>query len=275
MFRVKKSLAEPIMPYRRRPGRRPCLAVWLAAAGGFAVVVGAVYLVIFSGYARVKNIIVVGAKQTIPSEVKHAVVEERAKSAVWRSWVGPERMLFWIGSRGAAALPAVPAIRTRTIKIDLKKKTVRIVVDERVTWGIWCRMVGGCVAIDREGIVLGDAPRGDGYLIPLMITESETPPVPNQSVMTNSAQWKMTLSALQAVAESGHVPSRAIFRAAAAEEWQVETVRGPSVEGRMTIMFSSRFIPDRLEEIIQTVIDRASGPVRVIDFRVPDKVYYR
>lgn len=253
---------------RKRAIRR---RVWLYGSGILLVLItgSLVYLAAYSEVGKVKNISVTGNKRVSEEAILEAAVAGARRGNAWTSWLGPDSILFWEFGRESEIPKISPKLASVTIEKNLLGRTVRVSVEEREAEGVWCIEETDCYVFDKEGIIFASAPNVSGYLL-LKIVAEKMPVRLGEKALRNEMWLGNMRETIEEVAEAGIIAGVARIENLEDKEWKIETAEGAE------ILLSLDFKPNNLKEILKEFSEkRGLEKMRVIDFRVPEKVYVR
>lgn len=242
------------------------IAWWMAA---LALIGGGTYALVETDALIVQEVRVEGVRLADHEKVKEALAAAAMRPP--RSWFGEQLTPFWLFLGAPKSfLAAFPMFRDVTVRTDVFSRTVTIRAEERELYGVWCRSGGDCYAFDREGIVFGEAPDTRGTLI-ARVMDARTEPLVNGEAVLTDAGWRGRILETLAVIHALKLTPRTItVHEDALREWEVALAEGP------TLRFSFTFVPERLEDALASLSRRGDfRTLTYLDFRVPDRLYYK
>lgn len=254
---------------RVRARRRLLVKVILWWTVALIVVGGGIYGLIKVDAFFVKEVYVEGVRLADHEKMKEALVAAVMRPP--RSWVAEDITLFWLFlDPPEVFLAAFPMFRDVTVATDLFAREVVIRVEERELYGVWCLAGGDCYAFDRDGMTFGRAPQTVGTLI-TKVSDIRTKAFwPGEAVLA-TPEWRARMFSTLRIIDTLHLSHRMVtVRDEALREWDVALAEGP------TLRFSFAFVPERLEDALTSLSRR--GDFRTLthlDFRVPDRLYYK
>ncbi len=145
----------------------------------FFLIIGALYLIIYSSLFQIKNIEITGNKNVKTEEIINGakkVVSEQSKLA---SFLTTNNILIW-KIEPDLFQKAIPQIEKLTIEKDYFNRQIKINVQERQKFGVWCMAPDSSVAsstptqqlsleecfwFDNQGTIFSGAPSVEGGLI--------------------------------------------------------------------------------------------------------------
>lgn len=254
---------------RARARRRIFFKVFLGWVLVVVLLGGGIYLMFTTGALAVAEVRVEGVRLADHEKVKAALAEAAAYPP--RSWLPEDFTLFWLFLNPPEAFRAsFPMFRDVKVTTNLFAREVVIRAEERELYGVWCLAGGDCYAFDREGIAFGKAPETSGTLITKVSDVRAAALAPGEVVLPN-AEWRGRMLETLAVLDALRLSPRTItVREEALREWEVALAEGP------TLKFSFAFMPERLEDALATLSRRGDfRALTYLDFRVPDRLYYK
>ena len=232
------------------------LRVYLIILAVIVVLGGVVYGLDAIPWFRVTDVAVTGNTLVSASDVRQALTALTAKKPVL-ALLGGDHVFLWLRS-GEVALN-IPAVRSASVQSHPFERRIDVVVRERTFAGIRCTEAE-CAAFDEEGIVYARAPEAVGQLFLVVRGEEEL----SSKEVARFSEVRNTLAA------RGVAVSEMRMRAAELNEWEVVLTDGK------TLYFDRSFIPDDFGAIMEALIAREDfAKMHSVDFRVPNKIYFR
>lgn len=257
--------------YRRFESQRTFFITLAATSGIVLICIGLVYLIVWSPLFRVQSLTVDGANLATPPHVLRTVVTaELLRSAPWwRGILGPENTLFW-SLDTTRKLTGTSYLKSITLQTSLLRRSVTVAVEERRALGVWCVGERACFVFDQNGIVFAKAPEVRGVLITKVNDESGRIIAPHGGVLPYNQWFANMLHTLEMLDEARMGATRVALHNIELREWEATTTAG------LTFHFSLNFIPENLSKIMRDVQSRlAISELTYLDFRVPNRLYYR
>ncbi|MDO8752196.1 MAG: FtsQ-type POTRA domain-containing protein [Candidatus Wolfebacteria bacterium] len=245
--------------------------VWLYGSGILLVLIvsSLVYLAAYSEVGKVKQITVTGNERVSKEAILKAAIAGARRGNAWTSWLGPDSILFWEFGRENEISKISPKLASAAMEKNLLGRTVRIAVEEREAEGVWCVEEIDCYVFDKEGVIFAGAPNVSGYLL-LKIVAEKMPVRLGEKALRNEVWLGNMRETIEEVAEAGIIAGVARIESPEDKEWKIKTAEGTE------ILFSFDFKPKNLKGILKDFAEkRGLANMRVIDFRVPEKVYVR
>lgn len=250
--------------------RRLIARVLIGWGAVVAILGGGVYALVATNALAVNEIRVEGVRLADQASVKETLVAS-AREGRMRGWIGPELIPFWFFlDPPSSFFAAYPMFKSAEVDVQLFARTVAIRVTERALYGTWCIKSGTCYAFDEGGTVFGEVPTLEGVVVSKIADERTAPFAPGESVIPEGAWRERFFETLEVLARLKLTPRAITVRDYAVREWDVALAEGPLLK------FSFMFVPERLEEALQTISRRADfRGMEYLDFRVQDRLFYK
>lgn len=255
---------------QRRKRRRAALKKWgLAVLLLTLLLAGAVYGVLASGVLVVSEFEVRGARLT-PEGALLGALADAVVEAPPGSWLGKDNLLTWLfAGDPALRLGAFPALESFSVTADIPDRKVIVEVREREALGVWCGSTE-CFAFDKNGVLFSRVPEVEGALILKVRDESGAVLEEGRAVFTDLTWMERLLGTLAIVRRHKLAIGDVLVRDLALREWEVRLRGGPA------LYFSFDFVPENLEGVLEGVGSRLDlSKLTYLDFRVPNRVYYK
>ncbi len=233
--------------------------------------IGFLYFVIFSGFFRVQSIQINGLK-TIPETLFLNRTESNLISKdMFHSLLTPGNVLFWKLNPGSLNFQnIIPAIDTVSTHVNLESKSVTLTATERVLYGISCTTNNECLAFDKSSVLFSKAPIPEGTLFVKVQDLNNRTPFVGATLLPQSDWTSRLIEALDAIRKDNIPISTVIIKDYTLLEWEAVSPLG------FSFYFSFDFIPDNLDVILQNLASRVNFKnLSYIDFRVPDRLFYK
>ncbi len=265
---------------------RTKLKVFLIAFLFLAFIGAGGYLVYASGFFKIKNIEISGvenySKENLVSDLKDFFKNRSAIS----SFLGPDNVLIWTADMGAF-LSKEPQFKNITVQKDIFSRFVKVEVEEREKFGIWCLIKKNiisenasstveqtetsenCFWFDKEGIIFVEAPAIESELFNRVmdLTGRELKSgdkVLDNRLMENLVKIFNVFNAADIKSKTTHLNDLK------SEEVVVKPLSFP------VSFFSLRFSPDFSISAIRALKkDKRWDKIQYADFRVENRVYYK
>lgn len=231
------------------------------------LVIGVVYLVFRSSFFQIAGLEVVGSQKN--EEIKGELISVLSKTSKFRSWLGPENILFWSPKTIQKIPPSLFWLSDLTLKRDWFSRKISIEVKERQSWLLWCSADSSYYWLDETGIVFALAPQAEGFIVPKVFTENGQPLLFGQPFSDNSDLVKNTLEIIKQLQDSSLPVSRFLIKDINLQEMTVET-------GGPELYFSLRYLPQNLSQLLANLAGRVNfQKLEYVDFRVENRIYYK
>jgi hypothetical protein len=228
---------------------------------------GVVYFVFRSSFFQVVGIEVVGSQRA--EEIKGELISVLSKISKFRSWLGPENLLFWSSKSVKKIPPSLYWLSDLTLKKNWSLKKIFIEVKERQPYLIWCLAGLQCYWLDDAGVIFTFAPEAEGYIIPKVFAEDDRQLLFGQPFLDNPVLVKNALEIIKQLKNSSLTISRFLVKNINLQEIEAET-SGP----RLYLNF--RFPLQNLNGLLASLARRLDfQKLEYIDFRVENRIYYK
>ena len=204
------------------------------------VVVGGTYLLFHAEFLKA-TVAVSGMRLTDESSVLKELIANRFDSGALREFMGPDNVLFWyFGGAEDSLASLLPAIQSEKTRVNVFARSVTVDVTERTLVGVWCVIGGECYGFDKDGVIFMSVPETSGSLILRVTDENPGIKVPGQRVLPEPDWLGRFLTAIEAVKGSLGGIAAVTVHNVTLHEW------------RLTL-----------------------AKLSYIDFRVPNRIYYK
>jgi hypothetical protein len=293
---MRRESFSPIVEEQRPRKVRGKLLVWCGVATvAAAAAVGTVYLFVVSG-TFTASFVFPDMKLASSSALFKELVAERMAEHPFLRFLGADSVLFWRGSGTVHLLAALsPAVADVTVDVQLAERRVSFSVTERPIVGVWCFPGRGgepsrgetaassaaptvtghepsptCYGFDDDGVLFTDVPDVSGSLILKVMDENQDLPVLGQRVLLKREWYDRFRETLAAIDENGRAIVAVRVRDAGIREWEVTLAEGT------VLHFSFEFVPENLGSVLRSLGERLKfESLSYIDFRIPNRVYYK
>jgi hypothetical protein len=205
-----------------------------------------------------------------------AVVERDSRLA---HLFGRDHFFVWPSAIDEHDLGNLPNVRTLTLEKNYRTRTVRVRIEEREPFGIWClrkRAPVECFWFEYDGTVFEPAPEAEGKLIRVVSDHVNEKLAFGEKILP--AHF---LPTLRAVLDFLLLSPLAV-REVRYEDPALQEVRATMFEGP-ELYFSLRFSPEGAFGVVGSLLekDRAGtlsprfNELQYIDFRVENRAYYK
>jgi len=203
--------------------------------------------------------------------LKNHLIAQMLQKRKWRSIVGAENILFWLGETKPLVVENMPAVKAVNIKVDFFQKKVFIEAKEREIVGTFCDSNSSyCYFFDEEGVLFFEAPQTEGNLILKIIDKNNRHLFLGQKALKNPQWLKNILMVWDIFQKSDVEPISIILDDLNLRQWEIDTFSGPK------FYFSLDNLPSNLAQILKGLAGRLEfNTLQYIDFRIPNRVYYK
>ncbi len=258
---------------RQRRIKKARVWLWVLSFALIVLVVsGAVYVVLYAGIFSVQSVEVINNRLQPDTVLTAALTTEAIRNRPLLGLIGSDNILFWIMTNKNKLLnrDILPSVESVRVEPSLFNRTLKIIVTERKTEGVFCANRTHCFAFDADGVLFAFAPRVEGALIFRVDGEGERVVVLGRSFLPKADWVQNVLNTVEILERNKFYISIVKLRDQKLAEWEAELFTGP------TLYFSLSFVPSDFEEIIQTLSDRVDlDELSYVDFRVEGRIYYR
>lgn len=234
---------------------------------------GFLYTVFFTDILRVNAVAIGGSDIVSKQSVRSAAIAEGMKNFPFRFLFGPDTIVFWyLREKEIEGLSReLPLIANVNVAVDLfKEKKVTLSVKEKDIAGVWCENADSCFAFDKEGILFAPIPKPEGILLLLVEDTYERSLALGQKIVSEEKWFKNITDVIEHITQSGVPIAKIKINAPAFREW------GAVLPSGLNIYFSFDFVPENFNSVFKNLMERlAVSKLTYLDFRVPNRVYYK
>ncbi|MCL5004577.1 MAG: hypothetical protein M1170_01370 [Patescibacteria group bacterium] len=265
---------------------RTKLKIFLIVLLFLALIGAGGYLVYASGFFKVKNIEISGLKNYSKENLTVDLKDFFKNRSAISSFLGPENVLVWTADVGAF-LSKEPQFKNLIVQRDILGRFVKIEVQEREKFGIWCLIKNNiaentsstiaqktdvnenCFWFDKDGIIFVEAPTIESELFNKVADSTGRDLKSGDKVL--DSRLMVNLVKIFNVFDEVDIKSKtAQLNDLKAEEVVVRPLSFP------VSFFSLRFSPDFSIAAIKTLKkDKRWDKIQYADFRVENRVYYK
>lgn len=256
-----------------------CVVLFFCAAAFIAVF----YFLIYGNFFNVKTIEVSGSKLFGAEETTKIIIPYAIPAFPWRALFAPDHMLFWqLARTHRITSRVIPIFESILIKLDWGKRLLKIEVNERSFFGIWCsdeNIIEGangeekkeeCFVFDRNGVVFGRSPRAEGALLLKIRNENPLSGFLGGGILPQESWMENIFNTLDTIKNGGRNTSLITIGDYALHEWEARLDDGPK------LIFSLDFIPQNLAGLLQNLEKKFDlEKLDYVDFRVQNRIFYK
>jgi cell division septal protein FtsQ len=240
---------------------------------GFAFIIflgGLVYLIFYSPYLKLQRIEVSGTNLLSTEFLKERVAALIIQDNDFWKRVGSDNILFWkFSQKPTTPSTFLPSVASINFDVDLWNRTLYFSVTERKPIGVWCRGEE-CRSFDENGVIFAEAPSVEGVLILRVDDKSSASFVLGESALPRKEWFLNMLKVIGEVKSKNFQVTSVKVEELELRDWQIDTSAG------ITMLFNFNFVPDNLGKVLEYLKERlARSKIKVLDFRVPNRIYYR
>lgn len=240
----------------------------------YLVVLGSLWITLWTQAFRLKSFEIVGAKGVAQEDLIN-LLRWQVMGAGWKHVLGFDNILVWPETLPPQKLAYLPALKNLEIHKDFRERTLRLALEERSPFGIWClveREVPECFWFDEEGVILARAPLAEGNLIPVVNDYSQSKLTLGGKILPQE-QISNLFSVLRVLAAAKMEAREIRLEDIALSELKVLTYGGPE------LYFGLRFPADNALAVLNS-FRNATGTsglekLEYIDFRAENRAYYK
>jgi len=235
-----------------------------------ALCIGLVYFVLRSPWLSVTEINTPDLPGISGEDISDALKIQMLGNHV-RAMLGPRNILFWKWGSYPDSLWRFPALKNLGVQTDFWKRSVNITAEERKLWGVVCDAAGSiCYGLDENGIIFSQVPDVSGSLLLKIGYASNRVFLLGQPLFSRPEWFSNFRGTIDALNRNG-------FRVVAiksvdlsSREWTAQLAQGPD------FYFSLNFMPENLDSILKGLGSKLDfNKTSYIDFRVPNRIYYK
>lgn len=234
------------------------------------IVIGSVHLLIYADFAKVKEVTIEGNRALNRNILLSMLESEIIRSAKWRALLGSGNLAFWLGVNQGGITERLPMLASLKINTDLWQQKVALTVKERKLKGVWCLADKNCFVFDEEGVAYMNSPLVEGSLILKVVDGNERAMSLGQSVLPNQVWFNNFMAVIDVLKGEKGGFREVKIRDLEFQEWEVKLSPG------LKLIFSLNNVQPDFKEIIGNLRRQLDfNKLEYIDFRIPNKVYYR
>lgn len=233
-------------------------------------IIGLSYAILYTNLLKIKDFEIENARLVTIDQIITALTIENIKNNNWRHWFGADNLLFWIGQTTTIAPEEIPLLANLEIKINFPKKEITLLVEERKLTGVWCFEEDKCFGFDQQGIIFAEVPNIEGNLI-LKIEDQNNLSLQLGQQIFKKSNWIENILAVATTLQENKIAFSLIkIRALELQEWEV------ILPSNLVIYLDLNSIPEDLGKILKRLDQElALSELSYIDFRVPNRIYYK
>lgn len=227
----------------------------------YLLLLGSGWLIFWSPWLKVQEIDFQGGATADQILIKEYLVAHLIKARPWAAILTQANILFW--SPAALKDFEEPAfIEELKLSRDFASRKVIVELAIRRPYGIWCPAERvECFWFDGMGILFSPSAAAEGFLIPKVVDFNPRPE-------------KLDIKILEIFEIVNAVPqfqvAGILIKEKGLQEFEAKTASG------LKLYFSQRFQPENLKDVLLRLSQEIElGKLEYIDFRVPNKVFYK
>lgn len=213
---------------------------------------------------RFTKIEVVGNNRVATADILADVRAYSGRGVIGR-FLGYSNLLAW--KSGVISLPE-KLLASVSVDRDFFHRILHVTVSERNRDMVWCSAAGTCKWLDKDGIVLDEAPEVRGRLITLIDDRSADIPIIGEAILPQ--QQFLYIKKILRILNDGMIASDKLIFDRNAMDFIAELPTG------LRLLFNVRFDPEFTAAALPAVLKKVDPTkTEYIDFRIENKVYYR
>ncbi|TSA46459.1 hypothetical protein D4R51_00105 [bacterium] len=249
------------------------LRFWLFAGGSFlffAFCIGILYFILNSSWLNVKNLNAPEFPGVSRGDILNSIKTQMLESRT-RAWLGPDNILFWKFGEYPDFIRNFPALKNLEIKTDLLNRSVSISAAERKLWGIVCdKTESNCYGSDENGVVFSKVPSVSGSLILKIKDPNGRVFILGQPFFSRPAWFLNFKQTIEILNRNDFLVVSTRMGDPSLREWTAKVNQG------LEFYFSLNFIPENFDSILKSLGSKLDfGKTAYVDFRVPNRIYYK
>ncbi len=188
-----------------------------------------------------------------------------------RAVFGPENILFWSLGHKPNYLYDLPSVKNLNVGLNLFRRTISIEASPRTPYGVVCEATStSCFVFDDQGVIFSSSPSVQGPLILSINDFTGRHFILGESILPDKSWFENLINTLKIMKQNDFSVSEIDIDDLSLREWRIKTMTGPD------FYFSFNFIPDNLSYILSNLSSRMNfSKISYVDFRVPERIYYK
>ncbi len=277
---------------RERRGKR-WLLISLSALSVLLVLGAIGWTIFYSPLFRINEVKVVGNEVVSTGEITDSLKKSVLSNSFFSRYFGTSNILFWPDSFPSGELvKSAPELKSVSMEKDYKKREVKIIVEERKPFGVWClrgaqtdagskdnftgnssenprSSATSCFWFDSEGFIFRNAVDVEGSVI-TSVSDYSQKDIGIGSKILPERFVENAFSVFRALSQNSVGVKEIRLNDIALEEIEVDTYEGPK------IYFSLRFPLVGFSEVFSSLAKNSTlKNLQYIDFRVYNRAYYK
>lgn len=297
LFREKKvapireadAYIHSVRTKRRR--RKKIIIGALVCLGLGLLSIGFVWIIIYAPLFQIKTLEISGNIETKSDLIESYLNAKISTASIVNTVLGSGNMISWKEGVFQDFISELPRLKTISVEKEYFNRKIKINIEERSQFGIWCGMKKGlegedtgfivnsvpysvsCYWFDREGILLEPAPHASGNLIPVVHDYSDRA-LRSQLKVHGTQSIANLISVFEVINEFGFSVAEVKIANRDLEEVEVYLRNGPK------LLFSLRFPADDAVSVIKSLMSSGGNGksfvnLDYVDFRVERRAYFK
>ena len=277
MLWIKKSAKRKVLhlsEMQAKQNRRRKLWSRAALIAFCAILIGvSEWVVVGSDLFRFNNLVISGENVLTDNEVESYLRDKIPARGSLLSFLGYNHFFAWPNVWARTDLIDMPIIKRINFSRDYLEKTIRVDVEERDLFLTWCKRKEqnedtNCAWMDSEGIFFDKALMPEGHILRIIWDYSSSSFTLGQAALTQDKLANLAL--IFELLDRINVNWSQMYYNKTDDDLEVIQKEGP------LLLFSLDFPSLYAADVIMSLKDNTGyDDYQYIDFRIPEKVFYR
>lgn len=248
----------------RKKRRILILKIFLSLLSASLFIAGLTYIIVYSPIFQVDELIIVNNNRISDEQVLAFLKPKMLNDAI-ANFLGENNFLIW--PNGDIDVSGTSLLMAKADK-DWLRRSIKISVQERELFGIWCLQNGICYWVDQNGLAFEEAPETEGSLILKILDQDRKEPLLGSKIIED--RFLGNLLALLANLKKMNLPVKKMVFDRKLQELRLEMYQGPD------LLFSIRFDPASIFGSLQSLLGSLDlKKISYIDLRVENRIFYK
>lgn len=254
----------------------------------FALILGAAHLILYSSLFEVKNFEVSGNQNVKSEEIINALKNTAVMKSKLAALLGPDNILSWKSDDLKSITNVFPQISDIKIENNYLSRQVKIAIQEREKFGVWClinqqsttssdestvniqQSVNKCFWFDKNGVLFSDALYTQGNLIN-RVNDFSGRSLKLGDLALKEIFWENLVKIFYVLDKSGLEIKSLTLKNLQDQEIVAESENGSLPKIYFSLKFDPGFGLAAIESLKNTGLDK----LEYIDLRVENRAYYK
>lgn len=236
------------------------------------ILLGLVYLLLFSGFFELKSVVVKSAGLIEPAEVE-SFVRQYYNQKVFG--VSRAKNIFIFSTNGLKS--PLEKIFPRINQIEMKYDSlhdISISITERKAIGIWCLIKkSACYFYDEENVAFSEAPSSSGHIFTTVNDHTDRSITIGQNI--GEDEWLKIVSEIKKILQFGGISVKSFefgaenqfdFTVITSEGWSILYTKNEQNKKQTNILLA--FLKEKMTPAIRANLE-------YVDLRIADRIYYK